>query len=425
MVDFFRYSNTHFILFVLGIGLLILIFTVSKINKRDRRILVSIILTTLALALFEFLETEYDGNHYDYENFPRYLFSVLSYIIRPIIIVLFFYMRLDFKSKKSYFLWSGVVINAIVYVLVLFAYKNPSMRWVVWYYEDNVFDRTWLGYTIYAICGIYLVILMIASIVNTAIHKTRKQIDVIIIFTASMAIFAQIIGIIFNFDYTNTSEAFILGAALYFIYLNYDISANEAVAHEREMQAKTTALMLSQIQPHFIYNTLATIQILCETDPQTASKLIEDFTQYLRMNTDALSKNEPVPVTQEIAHATAYSKIEMVRFANVSVKFDVRDTDFKLPVLTIEPIVENAIKYGARAKEKGVVEIITYKEDNKHILIIKDNGPGFDPNKIDTIKNHVGIENVKKRVINMVRGTFDIISEIGSGTIVIITIPEN
>jgi sensor histidine kinase YesM len=62
------------------------------------------------------------------------------------------------------------------------------------------------------------------------------------------------------------------------------------------MQEKTTFLMLSQIQPHFVYNTLTTIQVLCEIDPEKATETIDYFSKYLRMNTDALSKTTPVPV---------------------------------------------------------------------------------------------------------------------------------
>jgi sensor histidine kinase YesM len=183
--------------------------------------------------------------------------------------------------------------------------------------------------------------------------------------------------------------------------------------------------MLSQIQPHFIYNTLTTIQVLCEIDPAKAVKTIESFTKYLRMNTDALSKKEPVPVLEEVKHRMAYADIEMVRFDNVKVLFAIKDKDFNLPVLTIEPILENSIKYGVRARKEGKVEVTTYKEGNKHVLVVKDNGVGFDMDKVKADgKEHVGINNVKTRIINMVHGTFDVWSALNKGTIVTITIPE-
>ena len=120
----------------------------------------------------------------------------------------------------------------------------------------------------------------------------------------------------------------------------------------------------------------------------------------------------------------AYADIEMTRFDHIKVQFIIKDKDFKLPVLTIEPMLENAIKYGVRPKENGRVEVITYKEDNKHVLIIKDNGVGFVSENLDYSKNHVGIDNVKTRVKNMVNGTFDIKSVLNEGTVVTITVPE-
>ncbi|RIA65039.1 histidine kinase/DNA gyrase B/HSP90-like ATPase [Anaeroplasma bactoclasticum] len=425
MSGFLHYFNDHFILFVLSISLLVILFVASKINKKDKRLLISIVFYILCLAIFEYLETLFNDSVVHEENFPRYLFSSLCYIIRPMIICLFYHIRLDFKNKKSYFIWIGVAVNTIIYLLALFAYKNPSMRLVFWYNSQNNFDRTWLGYTVYVICALYLVSLIVASIIETTIKKTKRQIDIIIIITASIAILTAVNTIVLKLEYSYTSEAYVLGAILYFLYLSFQKASSDAVKYERDMQEKTTFLMLSQIQPHFVYNTLTTIQVLCEIDPEKAAETIDYFSKYLRMNTDALSKTTPVPVEEEINHAKAYSKIEMVRFDNVEVIFNVEDKDFKLPVLTIEPLVENAIKYGVRAKEKGIVEIKTYKSDKKHVLVIKDNGVGFNTNQINNDgKNHVGLNNVKMRVVNMVGGTFDVESIIGEGTTITITIPE-
>ena len=425
MRDFFIYFNEHFVLFILTISLLIFLFIASRINKKYKKLLISIVFAILILTVFEYLETLFNDKRVDEENFPRYLFSFLCYALRPVIIVLFYHIRLDFKDKKHYLIWIGVVINTVIYFIAMLSYFVPSLRFVIWYNANNTFNRSWLGYTVYVICGLYLLSLVITSIVDTTIHKTRRQIDFIILLTTMIAIVAQVLAISLRIDYANSSEAFIIGAALYFMYLNFDKSSTEAIVHERSMQEKTTALMLSQIQPHFIYNTLTTIQVLCEIDPEKAAKTIGDFSQYLRLHTDALSKSGPVPVLEEIKHAMAYADIEMVRFDNVKVIFAIKDKDFKLPVLTIEPMVENAIKYGVRAREKGLVEVITYKEDDKHVLVIRDNGIGFNPDVIKyDAKNHVGIENVKTRVENMVHGTFKIESEIDKGTTVTITVPE-
>lgn len=426
MLNFFSYMNEHFILYVLSISLLILLLTASRIDKKDKFMLILVVVTTLALSIFEYLEIIFSDDYIKYKNFPRYLFSVLSYILRPIIIVMFYYIRLGHIGKKwQLLLWLGTIFNTIVYTLSLFSYWFPDFHVAIMFSNKNFFLRGPLGYTAYYVCGVYLVALVIVSLIETRKHKTRRQLDAIVIYTVAITMLAQAISTILSLDYSYTSEAGIIGSALYFIYAIYDKSSTEVIEHEREKQANTTALMLSQIQPHFIYNTLATIQVLCEIDPEKAASTIAEFSKYLRMNTDALSKTEPVSVTEEVKHAMAYSKIEMIRFENIKVSFDIKDKDFRLPVLTIEPIVENAIKYGVRPVENGLVEVLTYKEDNKHVLVIKDNGVGFNIENIDDEKrNHVGIENVRTRIINMVGGTFKIESEINKGTTVTITVPE-
>ena len=379
----------------------------------------------MTLAIFEALETLFTDTTIHEENISRYIFSILSYILRPIIIVLFFHLRLGHLGKRKYILWIGVVINTIMYILAFFAYHNPDMRLVIWYYENNQFDRTWLGYTVYVICFIYAILLVVISFIDSKKNTSKRQIDYVILSTVILALIVEVLVITLQLSSSYTSEIFILGIYLYYSYLMFEMYKNDAVLHEREMQDKTTSLMLSQIQPHFIYNTLATIQVLCEIDAEKAAKTIDAFSKYLRINTDALSKREPVSILEEVKHAKTYSDIEMVRFDNVNVIFNIEDQDFKLPVLTLEPIVENAIKYGVRAKEEGIVEVRTFKEGNKHILVVKDNGIGFNVNEIKQDgKNHVGIENVKKRVENMVHGTFEIESEVGAGTTVTITVLE-
>ena len=425
MEDFLDYFNDHLILFLLSVSLLVMLFVASRIKKKDKYLLFLLVLSTLLLVVFEYLEILFNGDHVPTANIQRYIFSIICYILRPIIIVLFFYIRFDFKDKRGYLVWSGVIFNTIVYLFAIFAYFNHNMRYVFWYYDNNSFSRTRLGYTVYGVCAVYLVALIVISAIETAIHKTRRQIDFIIILTALMVFVAQGITTILKLDYSHTSDIYIIGATLYFMYLNYDKGATEAILYERDMQEKTTALMLSQIQPHFIYNTLSTIQVLCEIDSDKAVSVIEDFSKYLRMNTDALSKKGPVPVTEELNHAMAYANIEMIRFDNVKVRFIIKDKDFNLPVLTIEPLLENAIKYGVRARDEGIVEVKTYKEDNKHYVVIKDNGIGFDLDKPETDgKSHVGIINVRTRVINMVHGTFDIESKIDEGTTITITVPD-
>ena len=425
MTDFLLYFNNHLILFVMCLSLLIFLFTTSRIDMKDRKLLLLIVASIMLLALCEYIETLFNADHVDYENLTRYIFSSICYAIRPVIIVLFYHIRFKPKGKWALSVWIPAIVNAIIYIVAIFGYKNPAMKFAYWYDANNHFGRSWPGYIVFVICAVYLVGLIVSSIIQTTRKKTRRQIDLIILFTSALAILAQGVAMVISSADAHTSDVYAVGAALYFIFLSYDKAANEAIAHERERQENTTALMLSQIQPHFIYNTLTTIQVLCEIDPEKAVKIIDSFTKYLRMNTDALSKKEPVPVLEEVKHRMTYADIEMVRFDNVKVLFAIKDKDFKLPVLTVEPILENAIKYGVRARKEGRVEVSTYKEGNNHVLVVKDNGVGFDMEKVKADgREHIGINNVKTRIENMVHGTFEVYSALNKGTTVTITIPE-
>ena len=111
--------------------------------------------------------------------------------------------------------------------------------------------------------------------------------------------------------------------------------------------------MISQIQPHFIYNTLGSIGQLCLEQPEKAASLTQDFSQYLRGNFSELDNNKPILLSKELEHVNHYINIERVRFPDITVNFDVRCDDFFLPALSVQPLVENSIKHGLMGLESG------------------------------------------------------------------------
>ena len=198
MSEFLLYLSNHLLLFVFGICLFVIILLTKKIKKRDKYFLASIALCTMTLAIFEALETLFTDTTIHEENISRYIFSILSYILRPIIIVLFFHLRLGHLGKRKYILWIGVVINTIMYILAFFAYHNPDMRLVIWYYENNQFDRTWLGYTVYVICFIYAILLVVISFIDSKKNTSKRQIDYVILSTVILALIVEVLVITFN-----------------------------------------------------------------------------------------------------------------------------------------------------------------------------------------------------------------------------------
>ena len=207
---------------------------------------------------------------------------------------------------------------------------------------------------------------------------------------------------------------------------NYKISLRTREM-ETELKDKSIAVMISQIQPHFLYNSLNSIAELCVVDPKRAEKATINFSRYLRGNMGALNEKKPIEFEDELSHLNNYIELEKLRYGDdLQFEYDIREKGFTLPALTVQPLVENAVNHGIRYhKMKGKVKIASYSDDNNYYVSIEDDGVGFDPEKyMSDGGKHVGIANVKYRLDVLCGGTLDVKSEIGRGSIVTICIPK-
>ena len=211
--------------------------------------------------------------------------------------------------------------------------------------------------------------------------------------------------------------------------LNAAIRARELEAEKKILSAELAesriATLISQIQPHFIYNTLGTIEQLCITEPEAASKLVRNFSLYLRGNFSELDNAKPIRFSQEMNHVKHYTDIEQVRFPDMTIQYDLRSVEFLLPALSVQPLVENAIKHGLMGLEKvGIVTISAYETEEYYVVEVADDGVGFDISAGYDETKHVGIKNIRGRIEAMCNGSLDIESKIGSGTKATIKIPK-
>jgi len=219
-----------------------------------------------------------------------------------------------------------------------------------------------------------------------------------------------------------------LSVIIYFASIQADLS-QQIKQKELELTQSRITTMTSQIQPHFIFNALSAIKAMIRIDPETAAETIAEFSNYLRSNIDSLSVTTPISFEKELKHVETYLAIEQKRFRDkLNVTYDITVTDFLLPQLSVQPIVENSVRHGITSKKEGGgnINISTHEADNKIIITVTDDGAGFDTNQTiygdDQI--NVGIQNVKTRLAAMVGGTLDVQSEIGTGTTVTLTIPR-
>ncbi len=202
---------------------------------------------------------------------------------------------------------------------------------------------------------------------------------------------------------------------------------------EDELITMKAQLMVSQIGPHFTFNVLNAIYVLCETDPAKAQSMIDSFSQYLRQNIDSLTSMDLVPFSKELYLVKNYVYLEQMRFGDdLKVIYDLRCKNFELPPLTVQPLIENAIKHGVMKRhDGGTVTLRTEESKNNYYITVEDDGVGFSKEELrhpseKPGRDHapVGLRNVKYRLKVLCHGELTVDSEPGVGTKVQILIPK-
>ncbi|AFM41581.1 PAS domain S-box [Desulfosporosinus acidiphilus SJ4] len=201
-----------------------------------------------------------------------------------------------------------------------------------------------------------------------------------------------------------------------------------------ELVAKELSFLQAQIKPHFLYNTLNVITALCNKAPLRAKELLYDFSDYLRGSFDFENLNGMTPLSTELSTIQAYLSIEMERFENkLRVEYDIDETlDISVPLLTIQPLVENAIRHGILKKAKGGTLKLSIKNRDKYVIIkVQDDGIGIPPDKLADLLNSkisqvgVGLKNIQRRLMLSYGEGLDIQSEENQGTIITMKIPNS
>ena len=226
---------------------------------------------------------------------------------------------------------------------------------------------------------------------------------------------------------------FVIAVAMVVRFIPHNINAAakakelemERIALNAELAETRISTMMSQIRPHFIYNTLGSIEQLCDLDPKKAGELVHDFAKYLRGNFGELDNPKPILMSKEMEHVRHYVSIENVRFPDMTFTFEMKSKDFNIPALTIQPIVENAIKHGLMKLPKGgTIHVESFETEDDYFVSVEDNGVGFDTSLLLDERKHVGLRNIRERLKAMVNGSLTIESTVGVGTKVLIQIPK-
>ncbi|MBR5912855.1 MAG: histidine kinase [Selenomonadaceae bacterium] len=193
---------------------------------------------------------------------------------------------------------------------------------------------------------------------------------------------------------------------------------------QRKIAQQRANIMVLQMRPHFIYNAMMSIYYLCAQNPEKAQQVTLDFTTYLRKNFTAIASENTIPFSDELEHTRAYLAVEQVQFEdNLFVEYDTPHKNFRLPPLTLQPIVENAVKHGMDPENAPLrIKIKTRETNSGNEIIVEDNGSGFSSDDYD-YKPHTALANIRQRLEIMCGGKIIINPRKGGGTVVTVIIP--
>ena len=323
--------------------------------------------------------------------------------------------------------WRNPVLRLVMILLIIYTglliYAQFTKN--IYYYDEmNVYHRgPW--YPVLLAPPVLMMLLNLGLLWNKrnklSSRKTMAFAAYILIPGLAMVIQMLFYGIL----------VIVLGTSIAaFIMLTYVMNEQTELYYGQQIENSRlkTEIMLSQIQPHFLFNTLGTISHLCNGAPE-AKEAILQFSRYLRGNIDVLSNESRIPFSKELEHTRLYLDLEKLRFQDsLQVVYGLECTDFMIPTLTLQPLVENAVRHGVRGNADGcgTVEICSCEDDDCYMISVKDNGPGFSPdnNRSMDDRSHIGIANVRERLKSICAGRLEITSSPGQGSLVKIIIPK-
>ena len=395
----FNNTNIVFNITICIMGSLILsVHLVNLIIKRNKRKDEKWLLGFIGFTIFHFLFylTYTLIKFYYTSNIFVMGFYTTFYVLNNIEVLLFFLYMMNFadvsKGWRTHLLATSI---AAFLVFVLSDLLNLKIH-MYFYAENGNYMRskymiTSQGYQLYI-----LVVVLFVSIFNKKINLREK------IAFSSYCILPLIAALLQNAfaGYAISYATIVIAVEILFFFVNVQKNIDLAKEEEKNKEAQIR-IMLSQIKPHFIYNSLSSISTLITIDPDRAQQSLDEFTDYLRAK-----------------------KLEKLRFNDrLNFVLDIGVEDFSIPPLTIQPLVENAIKHGILKKiEGGTVTLTTYETNEDYVIEVKDNGVGFNMTEINFDENvHFGLKNISYRIKQTCGGDLNIISKKDIGTKITVT----
>ncbi|MCR5451218.1 MAG: histidine kinase [Lachnospiraceae bacterium] len=340
-------------------------------------------------------------------------------------------------------LLGGVFISRYIHYVISSNEKDHSPRWMIpvyilyfisviivllslkyrFLYDFDDHNRYYRGeyYWILEVIGLIMILINLLHLVGN--HKKIDRMEYIAcIFYLAVPFFAVFVQIFF---YGLSIATFSYTVCQIFIFIVYEQRyTNRLVELEKERNEERIKMLREQISPHFIFNSLLSIQELCLEDPPKASYGIKQFAKYLRGNIEAMNSDDLIPFEQELSYIKEYIELENLDPANdIKIDYFIEYDDFSLPLLVVEPLIENAVRHGIAYRSEGIIELHSRRVNREVVVTVKDNAVG---NCSETEKQSghrsVAINNIKERLKLQCKGHLEIKKEDG-WTVIDVIIP--
>lgn len=378
------------------------------------------------LLLSSFLGVAFDGLVYLFNGKPRFLVASHIFTIGSFLAVVmqlrFFwsYQNALFPDNKNRSRRFALIVDILAAADILFI-LIASATGFLYRIDDRFMYQQGPGYFCAFILPFAILLVCLIDILRRKTTFRRRL--VLLLFCVAPIVLG---GLALLLEEQSLAYAF---AFLNLVLVYSAIQTQRGLEQAQREKALTeiqTQVMLSQIQPHFLFNTLSVIYSLCGKDPMLAREVLGKFSDYLRANMTSLQSNQTVPFEKELEHTKTYLWIEQQRFGDIlKVEYDIQYTDFRLPSITLQPLVENAVKHGIRSREEGGTVIISVRREHGKIYVrIIDNGIGFDTKLLSDGNAHIGIDNSRARLKLMCDAELMIESKVGFGTTATIVLED-
>ena len=311
-----------------------------------------------------------------------YVTNYLEFILSGILIFIVAIHLLHIADPERSLPLMPWILRAAVAAHILMITISQFTGWFYEIDEMNFYHRNPL-YPLTYLMPLGFILFILYLVVRYKKQLSRRERIAYTIY----AIVPLLAGIIQIFIYGVYLIVFSMGVAALVLITFIVLDQTEHFYMQRqENLALKTDILIAQIRPHFLYNSLLVIQQVCLQDPKKASDAIGDFLRYLRHNMESISKETLIPFREELNHVRHYVSLQQLRFGDdLKVEYDLACEYFMMPALTLQPLVENAVRYGVRKNEsgQGTVLITTREASEFYEISVIDDGPGFDPRMIE------------------------------------------